>query len=70
MPCCAHLSWMFDPCIFFFGTSKAKEPVPCGVLYDTPLYEACSFGTMDEVGMCSWKEKGGGVCGLKAYSVW
>eukprot|EP00434_Breviolum_minutum_P029021 symbB.v1.2.025669.t1/scaffold2507.1/size77444/3 len=27
---------------------EAKEPVPCAVLYDSPLYEACSFGTMDE----------------------
>lgn len=27
---------------------EAKEPVPCGLLYDTPFYEACSFGTFDE----------------------
>lgn len=53
---------IFEPdASFCWALFKAKEPVPCAVLYDSPLYEACSFGTMDEAG--------GGVRGLKASTL-
>ena len=45
-----YLRFLNQTRLFVGHKNKAKEPVPCAVLYDSPLYEACSFGTMDEAG--------------------
>ena len=63
-PSNTHSTWTSSRCLEVCWAEKfqtkppaaeAKEPVPCGILYDNPLYEACSFDTFDEDGRLVWR---------------